>query len=390
MKNTSFLILGFLLVFSGCIGIKKTMPVNEFLEYKMDKANIVGLQAAVIKNGQVTISESVGYKNIKDKTKVNDSTLFMIGSTSKPVTAVALMVLVDRQLIKLDDPINPHLPFKVFNPNFPEIQITFRMLLSHVGGLKDNWDVVDSSYTIETGGGDSPISLKEFNIDYFEPSGKYYNKEKNFELAKPGEKKEYANVGYGLIGYLIERITKQKFNDFCRKEIFIPLGMNNTYWFLKNIPHNNIAYPHEVVDSGHKVLNHYGYPTYPDGQLRTSVTDYAKFLQLLMNQGKVGNKNIIDKSGVEELLKIQYPDVDKWQAIAWNYNSFEYRFVYMHVPRLPAHTGGDPGVATAVFFDKDKKAAVLVFTNTSINSFKSLIGMYVSVLKRLSKEAGMK
>ncbi|MEM6543102.1 MAG: serine hydrolase domain-containing protein, partial [Bacteroidota bacterium] len=355
------------------------------------KADIAGLQAAFISNGELKWVGSYGKRNFLENTLVNDSTLFMVASCSKPVTALGLMKLYDSNRIHLDDSINDYLPFEIVNPNHPSEVITFRMLLAHTASFKDNTPLLVSLYTFANGG-DSPIPLENFIRDYFVPEGTYYQSEKNFLKSRPGIEKEYSNVGYALIGYLIEQITKKKFSTYMWEEVFMPLGMTDSYWFLENITHGNIASPHEFkesssIDSRFSVLKHYGFPDYPDGQLRTSVSDYAKIIELMVNKGKVHNTSFLSKKTMDEFLKVQFPEADKWQAIAWNYNEFDNWFYYVLMSRLPSHTGVDPGIATVTSFNPDTGDGAIIFANTLTHSFKGHKILYVDMLKRLLREA---
>lgn len=367
------------------------MNLDTFFEKKINQANIVGLQLAYISDGELKWVGSYGLSNYETKEKVNDSTLFMIASCSKPVTALALLKLYDQQIIDLDDNINDYLPFEIHNPNYPDQTITFRMLLTHTASLKDNWDILNPLYTLEQGG-DSPLQLSEYVKNYFSPSGKYYVAEKNFQKKAPGEYWEYCNMGYALIGYLIEQITDKSFPEFVREEIFSPLQMNSSFWFLNDIPHENIARPHEAPNkkeehSEFKVLKHYGYPDYPDGQLRTTVLDYAKFLNLILNKGRVNGTQLVSQETIDLFLKVQFPEVNKWQAIAWNYNEFDNWLYYLLMPRLPSHTGVDPGVATVVSFNPERKTAAIIFANTLTTNFKGHKILYQEMVKELMKEA---
>lgn len=209
---------------------------------------MAGIQVAFISNGELSWVGSYGMKNDSTKEKVNDSTLFMIASCSKPVTALGLMKLYDSEVISLDDDINKYLPFKVVNPNFPEKAITIRMILTHTSSLSDNTDLLNSLYTFHSGG-DSPISLEQFIRGYFLPEGTYYNREKNFSSVAPGTSKSYCNAGYALAGYLIECITRKTFSNYVQQEIFKPLNMDESYWYLKDISHTNISTPHVYVNT---------------------------------------------------------------------------------------------------------------------------------------------
>ena len=365
--------------------------LDKFFENKLTKADMAGLQAAIISKGELKWIGSYGKSDYLKNTSVNDSTLFMIASCSKPVTALGLMKLYDDGLIDLNDDIDNYLPFKIVNPNYPAEPITFRMLLAHASSFRDDTPLLVSLYTFEDGG-DSPILLEDFIKDYFLPKGKYYSTEKNFHKARPGSARDYSNAGYALIGYLIQRISGKDFSTFMQEEIFHPLGMHSSYWFLNDIPHENISMPHEFVenkskDSEFKVLKHYGFPDYPDGQLRTNVSDYAQIIKLMVNKGKVDGKVFLKGKTVEEILRVQFPETNKWQAIAWNYNEFNNWLYYLLMPRLPSHTGVDPGVATVTSFDPGTGDGAVIFANTLTHNFKGHKALYVDMVKRLLKEA---
>jgi len=302
-----------------------------------------------------------------------------------------MMKLYDDGKVDLDEKINDYLPFKVYNPNFPNDEITIRMLLSHVSSIRDNWDILEIGYTIDKGG-DSPMSIEDFLKNYLLEDGEYYDKEKNFYTVAPGDQFRYSNVGYNLAAYLVERISGKPFNEYMAEEVFNPLHMHNSYWLLADIPHDNIATPHnmpykETDYKGTQILKHFGYPGYASGQLRTTVSDYAQFLKMMVNEGKVNGQIFLSKETVDEFLKVQYPEVDKWQAISWNYNEFQNFIYYLFMPRLPSHTGLDPGMSTVVSFDPKTKTGVLIFSNSPTTTFRSEKIIYLSMVRKLFNEA---
>ena len=365
--------------------------LDKFLSRKMKKAGLIGMQVAFISNGVYIWQGNYGIKEYGTNNTVDENTLFMIASCSKPVTAFGILKLMDRGKLSLDDPVNQYLPFKVSNPNFPDEVITFRMLLSHVSSLKDNWPVMMPLYTLEEGG-DSPIPLGEFLAEYLVEGGRYYDEKENFLKKGPATQFQYCNVGYALLGYLIENISGMPFKSYIQTEIFDPFGMDDAYWFLADIPHTNIAKPHEMPTrksdfTKPKVLKHFGYPDYPDGQIRTTAADYARFLKVILNEGDVDGNQFVKKETIDEFLKIQYPETFKYQAIAWNYNEFDNWIYYLLMPRLASHTGADPGVATAVSFDPETKSGAIIFTNSPPRKFLDQKTFYQEIMKRLLKEA---
>ena len=127
------------------IGNKK---LDDYFTRKIQKAQIIGLQVASVGNGELVWHGSYGVKEMNTANAVNDSTLFMIASCSKPVTALGIMKLYDQGNINLDDDINDYLPFNIINPNYPEEKITIRMLLTHTSSLRDDWDILWPTYTL--------------------------------------------------------------------------------------------------------------------------------------------------------------------------------------------------------------------------------------------------
>ncbi len=364
--------------------------LEKWLIKKMRKAEIVGMQVAYIDRNLNTYTESFGLKNYQSKVPVNDSTLFLIASCSKPVTALAILKLYSEGKIDLDANINTYLPFGISNPHFPADSISVRMLLSHTSSLKDNWNIMDPLYTLEKGG-DSPIPLSKFVRDYFLPKGKFYHSDQNFFNKNPGTYWEYCNMGYTLLGYVIEQVSKMDFSTYMQKEIFIPLGMKHSYWFLKEIPHDNIAHPHELPDKKSelkepRVLKHYGYPDFPDGQLRTTVSDYSRLIKLILNDGNIDGKSFLKKETIALFYTIQFPDVHKYQAVAFNFDEFDHWLYYLFIKRYPSHTGGDPGVATLTSYDPNKKIAAIIFLNSPPTSFKGGKIFYLDIPKKLLKQ----
>ena len=222
--------LQFLFLFCCCFceAQHDVSKLDKFITKKMEQSERIGLQAAFISNGELTWFNSYGEKVDQTESMVNDSTVFMVASISKPVTALAIMKLYDDGRLELDDDINKYLPFKVNNPNFPNTAITIRMLLSHASSIRDDWNVLEKGYTIDEGG-DSQIGFDEYLRSYLVPGGKYYNAEQNFYKSAPGTALRYNNVAFSILAYITEQITSKKFNIFMKEEVFIPLKMNNTF-----------------------------------------------------------------------------------------------------------------------------------------------------------------
>jgi CubicO group peptidase (beta-lactamase class C family) len=325
----------------------------------MKIANVPGAAILTICDRQIEYAKGYGVADPQTGRIVTPDTLFTIASISKTVTATALMILYEQKKLTLDDDINLYLPFKVCNSYFPDTAITFRMLLSHTSSLRDS-DLFFEYYTLKKTPvlPDSPIILGDFLNDYLSSDGMLYKVEDNFLNAKPGTKYTYSNVGFGLLGFLIECISGIQFNEYCKQFIFEPLGMKNTAWYFKDVDVNLMAIPYGYDDSIHKPIHYgfYSYPTYPDGALKTSVNEFARFLFLFINKGNtLEGKPFLRTETVKQMLHLhKFPGMDQGQEVglAWHFDGHFYW-----------HDGGDPGISTLTYFNQTTGQGTIFFSN---------------------------
>ncbi len=220
--------------------------LDKFIEAEMQAQKIPGLAACLVKSGKIVWSKGYGWSDIKRRVPMDpQSTIQNIGSIAKTVTATAAMQLWEEGKFDLDDDINQYLPFPVRNPSHPDRLISFRSLLTHRSSIADS-----SAYSSSYGCGDPGIDLATWIKAYFTVGGRYYVEEKNFHPWKPGEKHQYSNVGFGLLGFLVERLSGESFDVFTKKRIFDPLGMKASGWMLSGIPRESHAVPYVPVIDG--------------------------------------------------------------------------------------------------------------------------------------------
>ncbi|MEO0338492.1 MAG: serine hydrolase domain-containing protein, partial [Bacteroidota bacterium] len=363
----------------------RNIPYLRQLKILLKEAGVAGYQMMIMKDGEIFAHEVGGYKNAELKTPVDHRSLFPIASLAKPIYALALYRIIDEGYIGFDDPINKVLKSPIKHPNFPEIAISPRMLLAHTSGLKDNWEVFGPMYAPELKT-DQPYQIGSFINDYLLPEGKYFNVEENFKAEGPGKAHEYANINYILICKILEDALGESAKSFIEKSIFQNLNMKDSYWYRQDIPHDNLAYPHLVEKDSLKVLEHYGYPGFPEGYIRTTVSDYAQILRTYMHGGKIDKQRTINPSSIEAAFKVQYPAINPHQLMTWNTNEIPSPKFYENIPHLPAHTGLDRGVISATIFDPETESAVIFFANTEPANFEKLI----EALSLMCQMAGLK
>lgn len=348
-----------------CTGAGKRVANVDELDACIDETvrirELPGMAVAVVANGEVAWSQGYGYANIEEGRPVTADTPFLLASISKTVTGTALMRAREEGAFSLDDNVNDLLPFEVDNPQVEGEIITVRHLATHSSGIEDNGEVYDSSYAP----GDPDIPLGEFLHDYFSPEGRFYDPDANFSANVPGEVFSYSNVAAGLAGYLVETTTGTPLDEYSREHIFEPLGMDNTGWFLSDFEDTGvIAVPYESTRQGKVALEHYGFATWPDGLVRASANDLARFQAAIMNGGELDGQRILEEATVEAMLEPQFPDMEmdfvehtilfphSQQALFWHsYNGWH------------GHEGGDDGAATFMYFDPETQVGAVVLIN---------------------------
>ncbi|HZS05166.1 MAG TPA: serine hydrolase domain-containing protein [Blastocatellia bacterium] len=186
----------------GQAGGGRTGAIDEYVKAEMQKQHIPGLSLAVVKDGQIAYARGYGFANVEHQVPASPETVFQSGSVGKQFTATAVMMLVEEGKIKLDDKISKYFA----DPPESWKEITVRHLLTHTAGTTDY-----------------PRDF-DFRRDYTEDD--LLKKAAAIPLAfQPGEKWQYSNMGYVMLGILIGRVTGKFYGDFLQGRIFKPLGM---------------------------------------------------------------------------------------------------------------------------------------------------------------------
>jgi CubicO group peptidase (beta-lactamase class C family) len=363
------LVLWFSLGVAGCAGetrsqepppaadggteVPEPVPACETdLSGELARLRVPGLSAAIIAGGELVCTAVAGQANIEEGRAVAPETVFAWASVSKTVTAAAAMMLRDDGAFDLDDDVDDHLPFAVDNPGCPGEPITIRQLLTHTSSIRDNWAIYDESYVI----GDSPIALGDYVRGYLVPGGDYYDGDRNFKDACPGEVYDYSNIAVGLLGYLVEEASGVPFEELCRQRIFAPLEMTETSFRLADLEVDGVAMPYDGRTE-FRPHGHFGYPTIADGLLRTSAPHLARFLAMFAGRGAAGGERLLAEATADEMRVLQIPQLDDTQALIWFYDSVDGR------ADLLGHDGDDPGTSSLMFFDPLDGDGVLLVAN---------------------------
>lgn len=321
--------------------------------------HIPGLAIAIVGRKGIIWSAGYGFADLDARRPMKADTIFPIASISKTVIAVAMMKAKEEGRLDLDRDINRYLPFRVRNPHAPSSAITLRRLATHVSGIRD-YDPVYSGPDNYHQGGDNPIALGDFLRSYLAPGGRFYAPANNFTTGEPGH--VYSNVGAALAAYVVQCATNQPFNAYTASRLFRPLGMKSTGWRFSEIDASRQATLYRYVDGKPVAYGRYALATWPDGGLRTTVIDLARYVQMTMNRGAFGTTRVLSSASIDAMLAPQsfngkpLRPYDMDQALFWSRYQLEGRTLY-------GHSGADPGVRTQLAFDADHGIGVLLFAN---------------------------
>jgi CubicO group peptidase (beta-lactamase class C family) len=315
----------------------------------MEADHIPGLATCAIGAEGVLWCKGYGFADIASERDVTKDTPFLLASVSKTITATGLAVAAERGLVDLDASVGPTVGFDVRHPEAQNATISARMLASHTSGIRDNWDVMDESYT---DGADSPIELGDFMEDYLASSGAHYDADQNFVGDGPLDRAVYSNVAAALGALVLEEAAGQPFDAWCDDELFGPLGMEDTAWFIADMDRSTLAVPYEWWRGEFDRVGHYGFPDYPSGQLRASARDTAVFVHAVMTAAD----GPVSAESRTELLRVQYPELDEDQGLGW------YRW-RLDGQQVWGHNGGESGASTEVLWDPEAELGVVVLMN---------------------------
>ncbi len=321
-------------------------PENEIIK-EMDANDIPSLSAWIVKEDSVVWEKYYGYADITSNRLADKNTVYGLASISKLVIVTAVMQLYEQGLIDLNTDINNYLPFEVRNPNFPDDKITPHHLLTHTSGLskpKDDYEV-PGYYTYYPL--DSAPPLSEWLPQFIIPEGTHYVPSM-WKNSRPGEREEYSNVGCTLLAYAVEVISDLDFAEYCKQNIFEPLEMFNISYNYSDLDMNDLA---TLYESPNHPIGFYRFRCYPSGDLKTTIDDFCHFIIAYMNGGQYKNNRILEERTVQQILTIQNPA--SGICLIWDCSVGEWY----------GHTGGKPGVATCVEFQRETKVALMIAIN---------------------------
>jgi CubicO group peptidase (beta-lactamase class C family) len=272
--------------------------VREKIVRLVEEKKAPSVSLAVIRAGEIVWEEAFGWAGLEQGIKATPETLYPIASATKPFTSTALMILVERGLLSLDDPVNAYLgetPVRAFEGDAS--QATLRRILHHTSGLPMYW----SFYYAGSPRQRPPLetTLRRYGI----------------LVSKPGEGYNYSNLGYAVLESVIERVAGKPYPGFLTDEIFGPLGMAKTSVFTAPPDGLNVARKYGPALAPVPFCDH---DTRGASAIYATAHDLGLFLLLHLACLQPSQKPILKPGSVAAMQRTRDPDVrDSSYAVGW-------------------------------------------------------------------------
>ena len=326
---------------------RSSKAIADALQPFVDRHALAGAVALVADRSGIVTVTAVGYSDVAAGSPMKKNAIFWIASQSKPITASALMILVDEGKLRLDDPVEKYLPefrgqwlavdrddehMVLRHPRHP---ITVRNILSHTSGLpfssaleQPTLDMLPLSVAVRSYAM-SPLQ--------FEPDSKY----------------AYANAGINTAGRLIEVLSGMRYEEFLQKRLFDPLEMKDTtFWpskrqiarlakSYKPTPDKN-GLEETTVTQLHYPLDDRARQPMPAGGLFSTASDVARFCRMILDGGMLDGKRYLSEASVKEMTRKQTgPAIQEGYGLGWSTGggSFGHGGAYSTNMTIDSNTG---------------------------------------------------
>ena len=344
--------------------------LDEYIREVMETFEVPGLALAIVKDGEVVLSEGYGVRRLGEPTPVDAHTLFGIASNTKAFTAAAIGILVEEGKLEWDQPVIDVLPsFRMSDP-YVTAELTIRDLLVHRSGLG-------------LGAGDLLFwPGTTYDRDEIVRRLRYVPIENSFRATY-----NYDNVLYMVAGEVIEAASGMAWDAFVETRILKPLGMGDSRASLvAAAPDRNVAYTHARVDG---VVREVPPDTTgsigPAGGIMSSAADMARWLGVQLGRGKLADgDSLFSEATSRELWTLvtplePNPPPPELAPLAANFNGYALGFFVgdYRGRKMVRHTGGLPGFVSRVAMIPEEGIGVAVLTNQESGAAFDAIAFHV-------------
>jgi CubicO group peptidase (beta-lactamase class C family) len=318
-------------------------PLHDKVTEAMERLHVPGVAVGIMVDGREHVA-GFGLTNVNYPAAVLPDTLFQICSTTKTITATAVMVLVEAGSIDLDAPVRRYLPDLRLRDSTVAEQVTPRQLLNHTAG----WT---GDYFSDTGRGEEALAkivLEMAELEQVTPLGEIWS---------------YNNAGFYLLGRILESVTGKPYEVVVRELVLEPLGMADSFFFPEEVMVRSFAVGHNVVDGKASVTTPWPIPrsANPAGGITATAADQLRYARFHLGDGTAEDGTRVLQAAT--LREMQTPTVAAGPGVRMGLSWF---IRDVEGVRIVQHGGDTNGQSSSFAFAPEKQFALTILTNANV------------------------
>lgn len=322
--------------------------LDEFMAEQMDKLHIPGVTFSVVQNSELLLAKGYGYANVEQQIPVvADRTVFRVGGISMLLTATAIMQLVEKELINLDDDVNQYLNNFQIDNNFPQ-PVTIKHLLTWTAGFDH------SLIGVGTFDKSSLISWEQYLVSKMPK-----------RVRPPGHNiVGGCNYSHSLLGYLVELVGKIPYTQYIEENILQPLEMNHSSFDLPSSEVANLASSYRYLEKQniYQAFD-YEYTHMPTASINTTATDIAKLMITHLQYGKFKSQRIVSENSARQMQQQQFTNNARLPGMGLGF----WELIPNHNQWIIGHGGGISGFSSILFLMPEHNLGIFVSSNGKDN-----------------------
>lgn len=355
--------------------------VNTFM-IDVNLQSFLGFGCVIVQKGEEDYTFTSGFQGNDEMAEFTDSTIFNLGPVSKLFTAMAVVILAERGALRLDDPVY------YYFPEFLEIQgkskfapyVTVKDLLQHYGGMTQSMEhLYPELFSKEAVHTEDEYYQNTFNYRAFLNTEDFLNRFTMYAHldARPGRKYRYSNLGYVILGYIVEQASGRNLGEFVTNEIFVPLGMNDSHYYITpDSLADRLAMGFYRMSDGSYLNVHLNEVESPsptgDGGIKTTLRDMTLFMKFLLGDFREeAYKEVLPRSALVSMTGPLTKGPDKETYVGLGFHNLQ--------PwNLTGHAGSWDGFLNILYYHPETHSCVFLTTNREDNELYSFFRVYVA------------
>ena len=321
------------------------------IQRMMLAGNIPSCSIALISGDKVIWTNAYGYSNLWARTPATPQTIYLIGSTFKAMSTIALLQQMEQGKFKLDDPVNQYLGDIKIQGEDPQHPITFRHLLTHTSGLPGDFG------GFPVWGDTVPPPLEEYL-------------RKSLKVTRPPMARvEYSNMAFALVGYLVQKFSGVPYKQYIQEHIFTPLEMDSTAFEPRPDMEERLSIPYVVDEKTHAQVGtvRVKASVWPAGIVYGTVLNQSNWLIANLNGGEFKGKRLISQATLDQMFTRQYDQFKGGIEGIWGNETAGFGLTWWtevrNGDRYIAHSGSVAGYTAFLLGNRDRKFGFAILTN---------------------------